>query len=234
MSPSIESWFVSSLLHLSSMPLLESRENATLSRLRNGDTVKESRLLMEFWPTIRDGGFNVENIKLASIRDPRIKLAHRCIATTIAERKETTHRGVRDKNLIYGGMLVTKIARSFGLLTNELRDALSIEPSPHVFKKKSLISMGVIMELQNGMCVWPAPRAVEEKEKAEEEAEGDEGHDGAGGFTAMYQNMSQVLSSDMTNKIACMKFLIKNEEEIFTDVGDGIRIYPDGVASPAM
>ncbi|GJT37039.1 reverse transcriptase domain-containing protein [Tanacetum coccineum] len=27
------------------------------------------------------------------------------------------------------------------------------------------------------------------------------------------------------------KFLIKNEEEIFTDAGDGVRIYPDGVAS---
>ncbi|GJY27967.1 hypothetical protein Tco_0403734 [Tanacetum coccineum] len=72
----------------------QSRENATLSGLRNGDT------------------------------------------------------GVRDKNLIYGGMLVTRIARSFGLLTNELRDALSIEPLPHVFKKKSLIAMGVNMELQ--------------------------------------------------------------------------------------
>ncbi|GKD95924.1 hypothetical protein Tco_1379821, partial [Tanacetum coccineum] len=35
--------------------------------------------------------------------------------------------GVRDKNLIYGGMLVTKIARSFGLLTNELKDALTVE-----------------------------------------------------------------------------------------------------------
>ncbi|GJW81081.1 hypothetical protein Tco_0145056 [Tanacetum coccineum] len=31
-----------------------------------------------------------------------------------------------------------------------------------------------------------------------------------------------------------MKFLIKNKEEIFTDTGDGIRIYPDDVASPAM
>ncbi|GJZ27836.1 hypothetical protein Tco_0572483 [Tanacetum coccineum] len=30
------------------------------------------------------------------------------------------------------------------------------------------------------------------------------------------------------------KFLIKNEEEIFTDAGDGVRIYPDGVASPAI
>ncbi|GJW10587.1 hypothetical protein Tco_1576414 [Tanacetum coccineum] len=43
-----------------------------------------------------------------------------------------------------------------------------------------------------------------------------------------------LLSSDLTNKIACRKFLIKNEEEIFTDAGDGVRIYPDGVASPAM
>ncbi|GJW92734.1 hypothetical protein Tco_0170287 [Tanacetum coccineum] len=38
----------------------------------------------------------------------------------------------------------------------------------------------------------------------------------------------------LTNKIACRKFLIKNEEEIFTDTGDGVRIYPDGFATPAM
>ncbi|GJX52767.1 reverse transcriptase domain-containing protein, partial [Tanacetum coccineum] len=30
------------------------------------------------------------------------------------------------------------------------------------------------------------------------------------------------------------KFLIKNEEEIFTDGGDSVRIIPDGVAPPAM
>ncbi|GJT05001.1 hypothetical protein Tco_0839463 [Tanacetum coccineum] len=30
------------------------------------------------------------------------------------------------------------------------------------------------------------------------------------------------------------KFLIKNKEGIFTDAGDGVMIYPDGVASPAM
>ncbi|GJW13580.1 hypothetical protein Tco_0017713 [Tanacetum coccineum] len=35
-------------------------------------------------------------------------------------------------------------------------------------------------------------------------------------------------------QITYRKFLIKNEEEIFTDVGDGVSIYPDGVASPAM
>ncbi|GJY96594.1 hypothetical protein Tco_0513504 [Tanacetum coccineum] len=43
-----------------------------------------------------------------------------------------------------------------------------------------------------------------------------------------------VLSSDLTNKITYRKFLIKNGEEIFTDAGDGVRIYPNGVASPAM
>ncbi|GJR09791.1 hypothetical protein Tco_0792443 [Tanacetum coccineum] len=43
-----------------------------------------------------------------------------------------------------------------------------------------------------------------------------------------------VLSSDLTYKIACRKFLIKNEEEILTDAGDGVRIIPDGVTPPAM
>ncbi|GJW38423.1 hypothetical protein Tco_0064268, partial [Tanacetum coccineum] len=78
----------------------------------------------------------------------------------------------RDKNLIYGGMLVTKITMSFGLLTNEFRNALSIKPPPHVFKKNSLIVMGVIIELQNRMYAWPAIRAMEEEED-EDDDEGD-------------------------------------------------------------
>ncbi|GKB15592.1 hypothetical protein Tco_0849515 [Tanacetum coccineum] len=47
------------------------------------------------------------------------------------------------------------------------------------------------------------------------------------GFYAM-------LSTDITYKIACRKFLIKNEEEIFIVPGDGVGIKTDGVASPAM
>nr|GEY28024.1 hypothetical protein [Tanacetum cinerariifolium] len=172
---------------------------------------------------VREGcyRFNVENTKVASIRDPRVKLAHHCIATTIEGRKETTHRvneidlyylyyiytpevacnipywfskyikGVKDKNLIYGRMLVTSIAMSFGLLTNELRDVLSIDPPPYVFKKKLLIAMGVIMKLQNGMCVWLVPRAVEEEKEAEEETEGDAGYGRVGGSASIYHNMSQ-------------------------------------------
>ncbi|GKA66974.1 hypothetical protein Tco_0766782 [Tanacetum coccineum] len=100
-------------------------------------------------------------------------------------------KGVRDKNLIYGGMLITRIARSFGLLTNKMRDALSIEPPPHVFKKKSLISMGVIMEPQNKICIWPTTRAVEEEDKVKEEAGGDVGNEVARGSADMYRNITQ-------------------------------------------
>ncbi|GKC64559.1 hypothetical protein Tco_1097157 [Tanacetum coccineum] len=85
--------------------------------------------------------------------------------------------GMREKNLIYGGMLVTRIARLLGLLTNEWRSALSVEPQPHVFKKKSLIAIGVIMEFHDGMCVWPRNMAVEE----EDDKGDDEGDEGAGG-----------------------------------------------------
>nr|GEY74844.1 retrotransposon Orf1 [Tanacetum cinerariifolium] len=48
------------------------------------------------------------------------------------------------------------------------------------------------------------------------------------------ENEKSLLSLDLTYKIACRKFLIKNEEEIFTDAGDGVRIYPGGVTPPAM
>ncbi|GJT50289.1 hypothetical protein Tco_0976446 [Tanacetum coccineum] len=176
----------------------QSRDNVTLSGLRKGVTVKENHLLLGFWPTIRDDGFNVGNTKVAAIKDPRIKLAHRCIATTIAGRKESTHRvteidlfylyciyseevvcnipyclakymiGMREKSLIYGGMFVTRIARSFRLLTNKMTGALSVKPPPYVLKKKSLISVGVVIELHNGECFWPAAREV-----MDEDDEGD-------------------------------------------------------------
>ncbi|GKE13919.1 hypothetical protein Tco_1421496 [Tanacetum coccineum] len=79
---------------------LGNRENATLSGLSRAETVKEIHLLMEFWPSIGDIGFNVGNTKLASIRDLKVKLAHRCIATTISGRKESTNR-VIEINLYY-------------------------------------------------------------------------------------------------------------------------------------
>ncbi|GKE92714.1 hypothetical protein Tco_1573809, partial [Tanacetum coccineum] len=166
-------------------------------RFRLGGKQKEISLLelgwrIGFWQTIGDDGYNLGNTKVASIRDPRVKLSHCCIATTIAGRKESTHTvieidlfyfyciysdevvcnipywlakymvGMREKSLICGGMFVSRIARSYRLLTNEIMGALSVEPSPHVM----------------------------EEDKEDEVAGGDAGHEGAGGSADMYCNMS--------------------------------------------
>ncbi|GJS77260.1 hypothetical protein Tco_0727141 [Tanacetum coccineum] len=58
-------------------PCRESRDVATLSGLRNAEMVNSTRLTHMFWPTIGDGGYNVGNTKAKSIRNLRIKLAHR-------------------------------------------------------------------------------------------------------------------------------------------------------------
>ncbi|GKB76959.1 hypothetical protein Tco_0943854, partial [Tanacetum coccineum] len=68
---------------------------------------------------------------------------------------------------------------------------LSVEPSPHVFKKKSLISMGVVIELHNRACFWPAsPKVEEEDDEANEAIRGDAGNEGARGSDDMYHNMN--------------------------------------------
>ncbi|GKE63216.1 hypothetical protein Tco_1513583 [Tanacetum coccineum] len=71
----------------------ESREVATLCGLRNAVTVNATHFTHLFWPTMGDGGYNVGNTKVKSIRNPRIRLAHRCLIMIITGRKETTHRG---------------------------------------------------------------------------------------------------------------------------------------------
>ncbi|GJZ40351.1 hypothetical protein Tco_0586914 [Tanacetum coccineum] len=101
------------------------RESATLSGLRKGVTVKANHLLLGFWPTIGDDGFNVGNMKVVAIRDLK------------------------------------------------------------------------------------AVKEDEEDNEGDEEAGGGAGHEGAGGSAHMYQPR---------------KFLIKNEEEFFTDAGDDIGI----------
>ncbi|GKD36199.1 hypothetical protein Tco_1251708, partial [Tanacetum coccineum] len=174
----------------------ESGDVATLSKLRGALTANSSRLNHLFWPSIGDDRYNVGNTKAKSIRNPRIKLAHRCITMIITGRKETTHRvtkidlfylycifgerivcdipywlakylkSIREKGMIFRGMFVTKIARSFGLLTEEMVSVLSREPPLHVYRKTSLIKMGVIMELHEGECFWPATREVVGEGKA--------------------------------------------------------------------
>ncbi|GJY89466.1 hypothetical protein Tco_0504662 [Tanacetum coccineum] len=199
----------------------ESRDVATLSGLRRAETVNSTHLTHLFCPSIGDDGFNVGNTKVKSIRDPRIKLAHRCITMTITGRKETTNRiteiellylyciyeervvcnipcwltkylkGIRDKSVIFRGMFVTNIAWSFGLLNEEMIRVLNCEPPPHIYKKKSLVKIGVIMELHEGEFCWPETRGVvEEDEGDDEEGEGEGGNEGVGGFADIYRNMS--------------------------------------------
>ncbi|GKE08236.1 hypothetical protein Tco_1411787, partial [Tanacetum coccineum] len=102
----------------------QSREVARLSGLRNDVMVNATHFTHMFWPTIGDDGYNVGNTKAKSIRNPRIRLSHRCLTMNITRRKETTHR------------------------------------------------MGVIMELHEVGCYWPATREVTGEDGGDDE-EGD-------------------------------------------------------------
>nr|GEV72131.1 retrotransposon Orf1 [Tanacetum cinerariifolium] len=53
----------------------------------------------------------------------------------------------------------------------EMIEALSVEQGSRVFPKKSLILMGVVMELDKGNCVWPAVRGVGDNSDDEEDGE---------------------------------------------------------------
>ncbi|GJX66542.1 hypothetical protein Tco_0300885 [Tanacetum coccineum] len=93
--------------------------------------------------------------------------------------------------MIFGAMFVTRIAQSFSLITNEMVSVLNREPPPHVYRKTSLVKMGVIMELHEGECCWLATRGiVEEGEGDDEEGDGEGGNEGVRG-SAHYRNMNQ-------------------------------------------
>ncbi|GKA38831.1 hypothetical protein Tco_0731382, partial [Tanacetum coccineum] len=149
----------------------ESREVATLSGLRNAEIVNAIHFTHLFWPTIGDGGYNVGNTKAKSIRNPRIKLAHRCIIMTITGRKETTNR-------------VTKIDLFY--LYCIFKEAVVCN-IPYWRAK-----WGVNMELNEGECCWPTTRGVSGEGRGDDE-EGDEerGNDGIGGSADIYCSMSQ-------------------------------------------
>ncbi|GJV81083.1 hypothetical protein Tco_1516953 [Tanacetum coccineum] len=199
----------------------ESRDVATLSGLRRAEKVNSTHVTHLFCPSIGDNRFNVGNTKAKSFRNPRIKLAHRCITMTIRGRKETTNRvteidlfylycifgeevicnipywlakylkGIRDKVVIFRGMFVTKIAWSFGLLTEEMVSVLNREPPPHVYRNKLLVKIGVIMKLHEGEYCWPVTRGVVKEDGGDdEEGDGEWGNEGAGGSLDIYQNMS--------------------------------------------
>nr|GEV07602.1 hypothetical protein [Tanacetum cinerariifolium] len=118
------------------------------------------------------------------------------------KRYEPLHKGVTFR---LGGMeremsflkfrwtdFVTSIARSFGLLTNEMVSVLNHEPPLHVYRKTLFVKMGVIMKLYEGECCWLATKeVVEENEGDDEECNGEGVKKGVGGSADIYHNISQ-------------------------------------------
>ncbi|GJU05904.1 hypothetical protein Tco_1122334 [Tanacetum coccineum] len=144
-------------------PCRESRDVATLSGLRGAEIVNSTHLTHLFWPSIGDDRFNVEKLKAKCIRNPRIKLAHReGVICKIPYWLANYLKSVKDKSVIFEGMFVTRIARSFGVLTNEMVSVLS-----------------------------PTREVVEEGEGDDEEGDKEGGNKGVGGSTDIYRNMSQ-------------------------------------------
>ncbi|GKA81581.1 hypothetical protein Tco_0788273 [Tanacetum coccineum] len=139
------------------------REDNTLSKLRRAETVKANHLLMEFWPSIEDGNFVVEKMSVSAVRDPRVKLAYRCIATTILGRKDSTQR-ITEIDLFYLYYIYAP-----GLF------AISPIASPLYLQKKSLIAMGIVIELHNETSYWPVVREAEGDDEAEEVAKEEAG-----------------------------------------------------------
>nr|GEU42049.1 hypothetical protein [Tanacetum cinerariifolium] len=118
----------------------ESGEIATLSRLRGALTVNSNHMNHLFWPSIGDGREGI-------ICNIPYWLA-KCL------------KGVREKSVIFRGMFAMKIARSFGLLMEEMVRLLSCEPHLHVYRKTSLVNMEFIIELHEGVCCWPNTRGI--------------------------------------------------------------------------
>ncbi|GJU37524.1 hypothetical protein Tco_1185878 [Tanacetum coccineum] len=114
---------------------------------------------------------------------------------TITGRKETTNR-VTEIDLFYLCYIfeegvVCNIPYWLSKYLKGVRDKAMIIPPPHVYRKKSLVKMGVIMKLHEGVCCWPATREVVEENKGDDEEGNEEGgNEGVGGSADVYRNMS--------------------------------------------
>nr|GEY13092.1 hypothetical protein [Tanacetum cinerariifolium] len=74
----------------------------------------------------------------------------------------------------------------FWVIDYELVDVLSVEPRAYTFKKKSLITTGIMLELNGGRCYQPATCQVEEHDEVKEA-----GDEGAGGSFDAYRSISR-------------------------------------------
>ncbi|GJS11510.1 hypothetical protein Tco_0368306 [Tanacetum coccineum] len=151
----------------------------TVRTLRSVVTVRKKEYWRPFWPTIGNDRFIVGSTIVSSIRDPRVRLAHRCLTTTISVCGSSTHRiTALDIFYLYCIYFVGVVCNIPFWLARYLKKV------PRVFPKKSLILMGVVMELDGGNCVWPAIRGVGDNSDDEEDEE-------VGDHARAYRDMSR-------------------------------------------
>ncbi|GKA36325.1 hypothetical protein Tco_0722816 [Tanacetum coccineum] len=133
-------------------------------KFRLGGEERKISLLELGWrlgfQSIKDGEFVVGCTSVKEVRGPRVRLAHRYITTTISGQKDSTQR-ITEIDLFYLYCI-------------------------YALGKKSLIAMGIVMELHGGSCYWVVAREAGEGDEAEEAAEEE-----AGGSVDMYQYMSR-------------------------------------------
>nr|GEV75575.1 hypothetical protein [Tanacetum cinerariifolium] len=77
------------------------------------------------------------------------------------------------------------------ILTRSVIGALSVEPPTQIFKKKSLVSMEIIIELVPGWCHLVGTREAQHQQRKHEEEEEEADEDGVGGCAEAYRGMSQ-------------------------------------------
>ena len=171
-----------------------------MERLQHGLTERDDLACAAFWPEIGEGDYT-PTTGASQIRDPRIRLTHRCISYSLTGRKSSQHRvttsdlfflysiytpgiylnipywvaimlthgaGTRSTDNIYGGMFVTRLARSYGILRPEVVDYLSSTRCRTV-KSKSLSQMGVVNELHRNHWIWANPNPDDDDDEDEED-----------------------------------------------------------------
>ena len=196
----------------------EATQGEFMQQLQHGETARSELDCIQFWPNIGVGAYT-PTTGAAQIRDPRVRLTHRCLTYSLTERASSQHR-VNSMDLFYlycihtpgihcnipfwvaftlkhcagsgeaicGGMFVTRLARSYGVLRPEIMGYLSSQ-NCRVVKSKSLGQMNVVMMLATGLWTWYAPPGQGQEDDDEEEEQEQGGY--AVGSEDYYRNMSR-------------------------------------------
>ncbi|GJY27172.1 hypothetical protein Tco_0401898 [Tanacetum coccineum] len=162
------SWFV--MLH-------ESRWT-NLRELNKGNRLKNNIVIMGFMPPLWHGDFLCGGTSDKTISDPKDYVwTIRCLlrqpflggrSPPIGSLQWISFSSIA--SMKKESLVTSPIARPFSLLMSTIRDALHVEPKAHVFKKRSLIAMGVVMDIGGGTCCCSATRQVGEEDEVEEAA----------------------------------------------------------------